>query len=47
MTAEDFTSIVMTGDDFSWYGAASHGTPFWFVVDADGVVRQVEQQYVP
>lgn len=47
VTTADFVAILASGDDHSWYGAASEWTPFWFVLGPDGFVRQVEQQYVP
>lgn len=43
----EFVRILETGDDGRWYGAASQGTPFWFMVDGDRMIYQIRQQYVP
>ena len=43
----DFLRIIGTGDDTAWFGAASQGTPFWFIVDGDDLIYQVSQQYIP
>lgn len=45
--ATELLRMLETGDDIAWYGAASPGTPYWFIVDQEGVIHQAQQQYVP
>ena len=43
----EFARIMAEGDDGRWYGAASEYSPFWFVVDGEELIYQIQQQYVP
>ncbi|NND03034.1 MAG: hypothetical protein HKN91_09625 [Acidimicrobiia bacterium] len=43
----EFIRILESGDDGRWYGAASEFTPFWFTVDGEDLIYQIEQQYIP
>ena len=47
VTLADFIRMLETGDDLWTYGAAQPATPYWFIVDPEGVVRQMQQQYIP
>ena len=47
ISIQEFIKILESGDDGRWYGAATQGTPFWFMVDGDDRIYQVRQQYVP
>jgi hypothetical protein len=47
MSLAEFDRMFTTGDDRWTYGAAQPVTPYWFIVDPEGVIRQIEQQYIP
>lgn len=43
----EWLDLIDVGGTGKYFGAGDPGTPYWFILDADGYIAQIIQQYVP